>query len=347
MAPDGVFLDHALEAARARVKRDQAAVPARLLEQRCAAREAPPSFAAALRRGAGEGIRIIAEIKPASPSAGTLSGKVSVEKLARAYEHGGAAAISVLTDPDFFSGELAYLDQAGRVTSLPLLRKDFIVSPYQVLEARCRGASSLLLLVAALEDKELRALMSLCRELDMEPLVEVHDQREVERALRADARVVAVNNRDLRTLQVDPETTLRLKSYIPPRPYRSGGERLFRPSPGVASRTSRGGRATGGRDPDAFVRPRRGHPRPAGRTGLARAPAVGTDGRYIVFLKVCGVTRAADAVVAARLGFNAIGMIFAESPPAGGARPGPRHRALRPGRAAQGGSVRQRRAARG
>lgn len=218
MAPDGVFLDRAVEAARARVKRDQAAVPARILEQRCAVKEAPPSFDAALRRGAGEGIGIIAEIKPASPSAGTLSGKVRVDKLALAYEHGGAAAISVLTDPDFFSGDLAYLERAGRVTSLPLLRKDFIVSPYQVLEARCRGASSLLLLVAALEDKELRALMSLCRELDMEPLVEVHDQREVERALQADARVIAVNNRDLRTLQVDPETTLRLKSCIPPGP---------------------------------------------------------------------------------------------------------------------------------
>lgn len=215
MAPDGGFLARAVEAARVRVKRDQASVPARYLEEQYTGMETPPSFAAALKRGAGEGIRIVAEIKPASPSAGTLSGEVGVEELALAYERGGAAAISVLTDPDFFSGDLAYLERAGRVTSLPLLRKDFIVSPYQVLEARSRGASSLLLLVAALSDEELRALISLCRELDMEPLVEVHDESEAERALKADARVIAVNNRDLRTLEVDPETTLRLKGCIP------------------------------------------------------------------------------------------------------------------------------------
>ncbi len=222
MTDNGGFLDRAVEAARIRVERSEAAVSARSLEERCTAMAPPPSFPEALRRRPGEAIRIVAEIKPASPSAGALSTVMSagggVEEQARAYTRGGAAAISVLTDPDFFSGDLASLERASRATTLPMLRKDFIISAYQVLEARSHGASSLLLLVAALSGDELSILLERSRELEMEPLVEVHDEEEVERALGLGARVIAINNRDLRTLEMDMNTALSLRELIPAGP---------------------------------------------------------------------------------------------------------------------------------
>ena len=222
MTPDGGFLGRAVEAASLRAERSEAAVPARSLEERCASLDSPSSFPEALRRQAGEGVRIVAEIKPASPSAGGLSVGMTaaggVEEQARAYTRGGAAAISVLTDPDFFSGHLADLERVSRVTRLPLLRKDFIVSAYQVLEARSHGASSLLLLAAALDDAKLHALLERSRGLGMEPLVEVHDEDEVGRALALGARAIAINNRDLRTLEMDMDTAPRLRELIPAGP---------------------------------------------------------------------------------------------------------------------------------
>ncbi len=153
---------------------------------------------------------LIAEIKRASPSKGDLvTGAFDPVDLALTYAANGASAISVLTDEQFFKGSLDHLVQVRRAVSLPVLRKDFVVDPYQVYEARGAGADAVLLIAAALEDGELADLHALALELALTPLVEVHDEAEVERALRIGARVIGVNNRDLRTFATDIRTTAR------------------------------------------------------------------------------------------------------------------------------------------
>ncbi len=166
-------------------------------------------FAAALCREDGL-VALIAEIKRASPSKGELArGDFQPEALARTYAANGASAISVLTDERFFKGSLDHLRQVRAVVDLPLLRKDFVLDPYQLYEARAAGADAVLLIVAALDDATLRDLFALACELGLTPLVEVHDERETDRALAIGARVVGVNNRDLRTFVTDVETTAR------------------------------------------------------------------------------------------------------------------------------------------
>jgi indole-3-glycerol phosphate synthase len=192
------------------------------LEARIEAAPPPKDFAAALRR---DGIGIIAEVKKASPSAGLLKARLSPRRLARRYAAAGAAAISVLTEPRFFRGSLSDLQAvrsafgedgaAGGSSGPPLLRKDFLFDPYQVYQARAFGADALLLIVAVLDDPTLRYLLSLTHDLGMEALVEVHDAEETERALEAGARVIGINNRDLRDFTVDLETTARLQALIP------------------------------------------------------------------------------------------------------------------------------------
>ena len=177
----------------------------------CPARD----FGAALCRADGL-VALIAEIKRASPSRGELArGAFQPEALAHTYAANGASAISVLTDERFFKGALNHLHQVRAVVNVPVLRKDFIVDPYQLYEARAAGADAALLIVAALDDGELRELFALACELTLTPLVEVHDERETERALAIGARVVGVNNRDLRTFEVSLATTLRLLRYFP------------------------------------------------------------------------------------------------------------------------------------
>jgi indole-3-glycerol phosphate synthase len=174
------------------------------------------NFAAALRGALpGSGPAIIAEIKKASPSKGVLAGKFDPPTTARQYELGGAAAISVLTDRDFFQGSFDDLEAARAAVGLPVIRKDFTIDEYHVLEAAAHGADAILLIAAILDERRMRAFRELAAEFGMAALVEVHDEAELETALRSGAEIVGVNNRDLRTFEVHLETSHRLARHIP------------------------------------------------------------------------------------------------------------------------------------
>ena len=160
-------------------------------------------------------VNVIAECKRRSPSKGVLAPAYDPVAIARAYEQGGAAALSVLTEPTFFDGSLAHLEQVRDAVALPLLRKDFIVDEYQLLEARAHGADAVLLIVAALSPDELVRLQSHAAVLGLAALVEVHDESELDRAVDAGARIIGVNNRNLRTLAVDVDASYRLAGKIP------------------------------------------------------------------------------------------------------------------------------------
>jgi len=162
----------------------------------------------------GEGINIIAEVKKASPSKGIIREDFNPVEIAKAYERGGAKAISVLTDKEFFKGSPFYLRQVAEAVNLPVLRKDFIIDEFQIYGAKALGASSFLLIVSILSDQQLRDFIELGRELGMEALVETHNEEEVERALKAKAEIIGVNNRNLKTFTVSLETTLRLLPMI-------------------------------------------------------------------------------------------------------------------------------------
>jgi indole-3-glycerol phosphate synthase len=172
----------------------------------------PRDFPATLCRDA---INIIGELKKASPSRGVIRQEFAPAVLAATLEQAGAAALSVLTEEDFFSGSLADLKEASRATKIPILRKDFIIDPWQVWETRASGADSFLLIAAILPDALLRELLDLGRSLKMEPLVEVHTREELDRAIASGARIIGVNNRDLRDFQVHLETSLALIDAIP------------------------------------------------------------------------------------------------------------------------------------
>ncbi|MDP9069090.1 MAG: indole-3-glycerol phosphate synthase TrpC [Actinomycetota bacterium] len=205
------FLAGLVSSTRARVAEAKAKVTEDALEQRLASVPAPRDFAAAL---VGDRIRVIAEIKRATPSRGPLDLDLDAGRLALAYADGGAAAISVLTEPDHFKGSLEDLE-AARVAQLPLLRKDFILDEFQLMEARAAGADAILLIVRILGDR-LEPLLRATRALGMEALVEVFHEHELETAIAAGASVVGVNHRDLETFQVDPRRTLALAPLIPP-----------------------------------------------------------------------------------------------------------------------------------
>ncbi|MBV8430689.1 MAG: indole-3-glycerol phosphate synthase TrpC [Solirubrobacterales bacterium] len=198
-------LDPILAATRAQVERRRGRpLPERGDEVR--------DFLAALRR---PGISLIAEHKRRSPSAGPIREDLSLEEVVTAYERGGAAALSVLTEGPNFGGSLEDLRRARAATRLPILRKDFTLDPYQVHEAHAAGADAIILIVAALEDAELAELHALAAELGLAALVEVHDQPELERALAVGPRLIGINNRDLTTLQVDLRRTFELRTAIP------------------------------------------------------------------------------------------------------------------------------------
>jgi indole-3-glycerol phosphate synthase len=198
-------LDPILEATRAEVGRRRESVPVAVLER--PAGDGVRSFADAVGR---PGLSVIAEHKRRSPSAGAIRGDLVLEDVVSAYERGGAAAVSVLTDGPSFGGSLDDLRAARAATGLPALRKDFIVDPYQVYESFAAGADAILLIVAALAPEQLHALHTQARELGLAALVEVHDERELDAALSVGAGIIGINNRDLKTLRVDTRRTFEL-----------------------------------------------------------------------------------------------------------------------------------------
>lgn len=175
----------------------------------------PRGFGKALARPAGEPIRAIAEFKRASPSAGAIRADAELEPIAAAYAAAGAAAISVLTDRRYFDGDLAFIERAGDASGLPILRKDFLIDPYQVLEARAAGADALLLIVAALDGAQLAELLAATGEVGLDALVEIHSEAEAERAVDAGAAIIGVNHRDLATFSIDMSLTGRLRDAVP------------------------------------------------------------------------------------------------------------------------------------
>jgi indole-3-glycerol phosphate synthase len=200
-------------------KRDEvaarrAALPDRELEARLAGAPPPLDFEGRLSARGGPA-RIIAEVKRASPSAGAIAEGLDATAQALRYAEAGAACISVLTDGPGFGGSLDDLDAVRRAVAIPLLRKDFVLDRYQLLEARAHGADAALLIVAAIPDTLLRRLLDDCRALGLAPLVETHDEREAEAALAAGATIVGVNNRNLRTFEVDLATSERVLPLLP------------------------------------------------------------------------------------------------------------------------------------
>jgi len=184
--------------------------------QNMASEQSPAiNLASALR---GDGIKLIAEVKKASPSRGVIRPDFDPVEIAKTYTSNGAAAISVLTEAKHFQGSLDHLKDIKKALSnkLPLLRKDFIVDPYQIYESRAYGADSLLLIVAILKLEKLRELLRISHELNMSCLVEVHNEAEVEIALKSQAKIIGINNRDLNTFDVDLATTEQLRPLIPP-----------------------------------------------------------------------------------------------------------------------------------
>jgi indole-3-glycerol phosphate synthase len=200
---------------RKAVARRKAEVPLAALQQRLPG--APPrAFEQALRSRLARGeLALIAELKKASPSRGLIRDPFDPVSLAKAYAEGGAACLSVLTEERYFQGADRYLEAARAAVSLPCLRKDFMLEPYQVFEARVIGADCILLIMAALDDREATLLLGIATELGMDSLVEVHDEAELQRALRLEARLIGINNRNLKSLQVDLATTERLAPMVP------------------------------------------------------------------------------------------------------------------------------------
>jgi len=198
------------------VKENRAKISLDELQRLAARADAPRGFAQALRqRAAARTPAVIAEVKKASPSKGVIRENFNPAEIAASYQQGGAACLSVLTDIDYFQGSPEYLKQARAACDLPVIRKDFLVDPYQVVEARAMAADCVLLIVASLEDGQMAELNAAAVELGLDVLVEVHDGAELDRALKLDTPLVGINNRNLHDFEVSLNTTLELLPQIP------------------------------------------------------------------------------------------------------------------------------------
>ncbi len=227
----GTFLDRIVARTLADLPARKIAIPTDVLERRATKQPAPVSFERALRSAS---LGVIAEIKRASPSKGEIAGGIDASVVARDYLAAGASAISVLTDEPFFRGSLADLEAVARLahedaTPRPVLRKDFLVDPYQVIEARAAGADAVLLIVALLRGSALREMLAAVDRFRMQALVEIHDDSELDEAVRAGSRVIGINNRDLKTFNVDLATTERLAPLVP-------GDRTVVAESGISTR---------------------------------------------------------------------------------------------------------------
>jgi len=206
------MLDKIIAQKREEVEQRKKVATITYLQQRIARQKPALDLALALK---GDHIRLIAEVKQASPSRGMLSPNFNPIELARTYAEGGAAAISVLTEANYFMGSIEHLAAIKEVVGLPLLRKDFIFDLYQVYESRAYGADALLLIASILSQEQLKKLVSLSHSLGLRCLVEVHNEGEVERAVLSEAEIIGINNRDLNTLSIDINMTRRLRPLIP------------------------------------------------------------------------------------------------------------------------------------
>ena len=208
-----MILDDIVSYKKKSLENAKKSMPLRLLEKSAGMANVPRGFGRALREH--KHIALIAEVKRASPSAGVIRNNVVPEDIAYTYEASGAAAISVLTDERFFKGSMSDLVAVKEAVSVPVFRKDFILDPWQVYEARAHGADGILLIASILEDEKLKSLLTLCHKLSIDALVEVHTENELSRALDLGAEIIGINNRDLKTFHVDLATTIRLVSRIP------------------------------------------------------------------------------------------------------------------------------------
>jgi indole-3-glycerol phosphate synthase len=209
-----MFLEKIAEIKKEEIRRRKNPSFQKEMEELISCLPPPRDFVGAISHHAP--MAVIAEIKHASPSAGIIKEGVDLRKLAFEYEKGGASAVSVLTEPHFFKGEITHLRQVKEMTSLPVLQKDFIIDPFQIYEGRTSGADAVLLIAALLDREQLRDFVNLARSFSMTPLVEIHNEDDLEKIANLDLSLIGVNNRDLRTLQVDLKTTLRLKREISP-----------------------------------------------------------------------------------------------------------------------------------
>ena len=307
------ILDQIVAVTRTDLAERKARVPLEELRATAALAPKPRPFVEALRPHLGGPARLIAEIKRASPSKGIITQTFDPVAQAKAYERGGAAAISILTEPHSFQGSLEHLRAVRDAVALPVLRKDFIFDPYQVYEARAAGADALLLIVALLDDVTLRELLALTCELGMEALVEAHDADEVRRAVAAGASVIGVNSRDLRTFSVNTAIVQNLRPLVP-------RDCVFVAESGIQNRLdATRARAWGSDailvgealmradDPEALARDL------ATASGGATAAFFGRSGQP--FMKICGLATEEQARTVTRLGADAFGLVFASMAP--------------------------------